>query len=68
MMDGRNQYGRCPFCNKKLGKMTAEYANKHIARCGRKLNPYQYSERKAGRPTNKEVEEHMKQREQEESE
>ena len=62
MKDGRNRYGRCPFCNKKLGKLTQEYANKHINRCGRRLNPYQYSDRARGRPTKTEIEEYLRRR------
>ena len=56
MKDERDQYGRCPYCNKKLGKLTEQYANKHIQRCMLKLNPYRYSDRKPGRPTNRERE------------
>jgi hypothetical protein len=37
-----------------------EFIAKHTAKCEKKLNPYQYSERGKGRPTNKEVEEHAK--------
>jgi len=63
MLDGRNQYGRCPYCNKKLGKFPIEYAMKHINRCSQRINPYRYSDRSAGRPSNKEKQEFMENRE-----
>lgn len=47
---------RCPFCNKDLHEATPEYVKKHIRSCGCKVNPYRYSDRRAGRPTNKERE------------
>ncbi len=58
-MDRRNVFGRCPYCNKKLGKLTVQYANKHIIRCKNRLNPYQYTDRHVGRPTNKEKREEL---------
>lgn len=44
---------RCPYCNKDLSGFTDEYIRKHTARCSTRLNPYVYSERKRGRPTNR---------------
>ena len=41
---------RCPHCNKDLTDTSPGYKRKHLARCGRSLNPYQYSDRKRGRP------------------
>lgn len=38
------------------------FCTKHVNRCKNKLNPYIYSDRKAGRPTNKERNEFYKNR------
>ena len=46
---------KCPFCKKDLSAYTKEYIRKHVARCERRLNPYQYSDRKRGRPRLKSV-------------
>ena len=45
---------RCPYCNKDLGDATEEYRSKHTMRCSTRLNPYIYSDRGRGRPSNEE--------------
>jgi len=40
-----------------------EYARKHVQRCRRRLNPYIYSDRPRGRPTNEEVQKALDERE-----
>lgn len=50
---------RCPFCNKDLSEATPAYAKKHIRSCGCKVNPYHYSDRHVGRPSNKEKQEFL---------
>lgn len=61
MIDYRNKYGRCPYCNKKIGKYTEQYAEKHIRKCKLRIHPYIYSDRNAGRPTKKETMEFLRQ-------
>lgn len=51
---------RCPYCNKDLSGYSSELVLKHIASCHRRINPYIYSNRKRGRPTNREREEILK--------
>ena len=51
---------RCPYCNKALEGYTPEMVMKHISSCHRRINPYIYSNRKRGRPTNREREEILK--------
>ena len=45
---------RCPYCNKDFGDFSEVFVEKHMARCQLRLNPYIYSERGRGRPSNKE--------------
>lgn len=44
---------RCPYCNLDLTGKSNQYAQKHIARCKKKSNPYTYSLRRPGRPKEK---------------
>lgn len=41
---------KCPYCNKDLSEKTDELSSKHIRKCAFYLSPYQYSDRKRGRP------------------
>lgn len=45
---------RCPYCNKDLSNATDQLSSKHIRKCAVYLNPRKYSDRKPGRPSNKE--------------
>jgi len=47
---------RCPYCNKDLTGYSSEMVVKHLASCHRRINPYVYSNRRRGRPSNKERE------------
>ena len=49
----------CPFCKKDLMTHTDDYARKHIKKCALSIAPRQYSERKRGRPSYKEVSEEI---------
>ena len=51
---------RCPYCNKDLSSYTLELAEKHKIKCRTRLNPYRYSDRRRGRPSNKEKKEELK--------
>ena len=54
---------RCPYCNKDLSDADYRYCQKHINRCKFRLNPYRYSERGRGRPTNEEKQTALQDRE-----
>jgi len=55
---------RCPFCNKDLSSYERSLVEKHIAKCRSLLKPkYIYSDRKRGRPSNKEKKILMEERE-----
>lgn len=56
---------RCPYCNKDLSNGTYQYVCKHVRRCSQKINPYRYSDRPPGRPTNMERVEILKKRDEE---
>lgn len=43
---------KCPYCNKDMSDYTDALATKHIRKCSTYINPYKYSDRKPGRPTN----------------
>jgi len=45
---------RCSRCNLDLTGRDYRYVAKHLARCRHRINPYVYSDRPRGRPTNKE--------------
>ena len=45
----------CPFCKKDLMAHSDEFARKHIRKCALSIAPRQYSERKPGRPSYKQV-------------
>lgn len=45
----------CPFCHKDLAAHSDDFARKHIRKCALSIAPRQYSERKRGRPSYKEV-------------
>ncbi len=51
--------GKCPCCNKDLSKHSDDYSRKHLIRCSRSVNPYRYSDRPAGRPSKRSVDEHF---------
>ena len=67
-MGAMNDQLRCPFCNKDLSDFTRALAEKHVAKCRTLLKPkHIYSDRKRGRPTNKEKAEFLKAREEEDA-
>ena len=41
---------KCPYCNQDLSQKTDALSSKHIRKCAYYLGPYQYSNRKRGRP------------------
>jgi len=61
--DGRK---RCPYCNVDLTEEDYRYVCKHLNRCEKRINPYRYSDRQRGRPTNKERKELLRKRDSEE--
>lgn len=56
---------RCSKCNLDLTDEDYRFINKHLHRCANKINPYIYSDRSRGRPTNKERKELLKKMEEE---
>ena len=53
----------CRYCNKDLSGYTDEYARKHVLKCSTHIKPkYVYSDRKRGRPSKKEVQRIMEER------
>ena len=62
----RDGVKRCPYCNKDLSDRTYQFVVKHVNRCSKRINPYIYSDRPAGRPTEKERLEILKKRDEEE--
>ncbi len=49
----------CPFCKKDLTSHSDDFARKHLRKCALAIAPRQYSERKRGRPSYKQVAEVM---------
>lgn len=49
----------CPFCKKDLTSHSDDFARKHLRKCALSIAPRQYSERKPGRPSYKQVAEVM---------
>jgi len=62
----RDGVRRCPYCNVDLSDETYQFVTKHVRRCSQRINPYRYSDRQRGRPTNKERAEILKKRDEEE--